>query len=64
MCGFMFQGLHDEDEEDDRFVDRECYVFNKKLERSLDDARCIHSRYYLTIECKYLHEFVDEEGDI
>jgi hypothetical protein len=64
MCGFMFQGPHDEDEEDDRFVDRECYVFNKNLERSMDDARCEHCRYYLTTSCKYLHEFVDEEGDV
>ena len=62
MSGFMFDGLSQE--EDDQFIDRECYVFNKNLDRSLDDARCEHCRFYLTVNCKYIHEFVDEEGDV
>jgi hypothetical protein len=62
MSGFMFEGLSEE-EDDDRFVDRECYVFNKILEPMLDDGHCMHCRHYLTLQCKYIHEFVDEDGE-
>ncbi len=62
MCGFMFEGLS-EDEEEDKFVGRECYVFNNTLGISLDDDRCEHCRHYLTLQCKHIHEFVDEDGD-
>ncbi|MFO7618335.1 MAG: hypothetical protein R6W91_01560 [Thermoplasmata archaeon] len=62
MSGFIFDGLSPE--EDDQFINRECYVFNKNMERSLDDARCIHCRFYLTVNCKHIDDFVDEEGDV
>lgn len=57
-------GGFQEDSSDDEFVDRECYVFNKSLERSLDDARCIHCRFYLTLQCKHIQDFMDEEGEV
>jgi hypothetical protein len=63
MSGFMFEGISEEEEEDDKFVNRECYVFNKNMERMLDDARCIHCRHYLTLQCKHVDEFVDEDGE-
>lgn len=62
MCGFVFDGLSGEEEDDD-FINRECYLFNRNLDRTLDDARCIHCRNYLTLQCKYIHEFVDEDGE-
>ena len=62
MSGFMFDGLSN-DEEEDTFVNRECYIFNKNLQRTLDDAKCAHCRHYLTLNCKYIHEFVDEDGE-
>jgi hypothetical protein len=49
--------------EDEHFRYRECYVFNINLGLSLDDARCSHCRKYLTLDCKYINEFVDgDEG--
>ena len=58
----MFDGGLKDDE--DRFIGRECYEFNTALESSLDDERCIHCRFFLTVNCKYIQEFVDEEGDV
>ena len=63
MSGFMFEGITDNEEEEDRFINRECYVFNKKMMNTLDDLKCIHCCHYLTLECKYISEFVDEDGD-
>jgi len=63
MSGFMFEGLSEEEEAEDKFVNRECYVFNRNLDFSLDDARCEHCRHYLTLQCKHIEEFVDEDGD-
>jgi len=57
----MFDGFS---EEEDQFINRECYVFNTKFDRTFDDARCEHCRYYLTVNCKHIHDFVDEEGDV
>ena len=62
MCGFMFD--NSSDDEDDRFVGRECYVFNKNMDLFQNDERCEHCRFYLTVHCKHIHEFVDEEGDV
>jgi len=62
MSGLMFEGLSDEEEEDN-FVNRECYVFNKNLDFSCDDARCCHCRHYLTLRCPHIEEFVDEDGE-
>lgn len=62
MSGFIYDGLPDK-EEDDEFVNRECYRFNKNLERLLDDSKCIHCRFYLTLECRHIEEFVDEDGE-
>ena len=61
MCGFLFDTRPDDEE--DRFVGRECYEFNKGLDRSKDDDRCEHCRHYLTLQCKHIGEFVDEEGE-
>ncbi|MDO9537558.1 MAG: hypothetical protein Q7J68_04485 [Thermoplasmata archaeon] len=61
MAGFIFDGRLDEEE--DEFTNRECYVFNEPLGYDNDDARCIHCKYYLTLQCKHISDFVDEEGD-
>lgn len=50
-----------DEEEDDDFRYRECYEFNKNLNDVLDDGRCIHCRKYLTVQCEYIDEFLDEE---
>jgi hypothetical protein len=52
-----------QDGEGSVFRDRECYVFNKKLHRDLDDGQCKHCRFYLTLQCKHIKDFLDEEGE-
>jgi len=50
-----------EETEDEHFRYRECYVFNVNLAINLDDARCSHCNKFLTLECKYIDEFVAED---
>ena len=53
----------DEDEED-RFVNRECYEFNHQLRVAWNDRRCEHCRHYLTARCAHLDEFLDDVEDL
>jgi|GEM_PF-1508394 len=55
-----------EEDEPDKFCNRECYVFNVKLEGTLDDKCCKHCKLYLTLQCPHISEFMDEveEGDV
>jgi hypothetical protein len=49
------------DEEENEFVGRECYEFNENLEANKDDEACEHCRFYLTLNCKHIDEFLDDE---
>lgn len=52
--------------EDDaeRFVGRDCYVFNPQLRPSLNDTHCSHCRFYLTARCAHIDEFLDDVEDL
>jgi hypothetical protein len=52
----------DEEEEED-FCDRECYVFNEKLKEHFDDDCCEHCTKYLTLQCEHLGDFMNEIDD-
>ncbi len=40
-----------------------CYDFNASIAPDGDDGRCVHCRKYLTVECEYIEEFLDEGED-
>ncbi|MCL4325993.1 MAG: hypothetical protein M1481_04125 [Candidatus Thermoplasmatota archaeon] len=46
------------------FIDRECYTFNKDLKSKFNDKRCEHCKFYLTMNCKYINDFIDEMEDM
>ena len=50
--------------EPDRFVGRECYVFNPQLRPSMNDTHCSHCRFYLTARCPHIDEFLDDVEDL
>lgn len=52
------------DEDEDRFVDRECYEFNSRLLVSWNDRHCSHCRHYLTARCPHIDEFLDDVEDL
>jgi hypothetical protein len=60
------EGGEEEEEDPDKYCNRECYVFNAKLEAPLDDKCCKHCKLYLTLQCPHINEFMDEveEGDV
>jgi hypothetical protein len=60
------EGGEEEEEDPDKYCNRECYVFNAKLEGTLDDKCCKHCKLYLTLQCPHINEFMDEveEGDV
>jgi hypothetical protein len=51
-------------EEDDRFIGRSCYAFNRRLADVLDDTRCSHCRFYLTAQCPHIDEFLDDVDEM
>jgi len=60
-------GYDDDDDQDvaeddgiEPFCDRECYEFNGKLDRTLDDKCCTHCNLYLTLGCPHLKDFMDD----
>ncbi len=53
-----------DEEEEDRFVDRECYEFNSALRTAWNDRRCEHCRHYLTARCLHIDEFLDDVEDL
>ena len=53
-----------EEEGADRFVGRECYVFNSSLRPNLNDTVCSHCRFYLTSRCPHIEEFLDDVEDL
>ena len=59
------RATYDEDPSDsERFVGRECYVFNPQLRTSLNDTHCSHCRFYLTAQCAHIDEFLDDVEDL
>ncbi len=48
---------------DGEFIGYPCYEFNGSLEPGLNDTRCVHCQKYLTVECEFLDEFLEDEGD-
>lgn len=52
------------DDEQDRFVDRECYEFNQLLLPGWNDRHCSHCRNYLTARCPHIDEFLDDVEDL
>jgi len=38
----------------------ECYVFNDTLDEVLDDGACEHCKYFLTMKCPHIDDFIDE----
>ena len=52
------------EEDEDRFVDRDCYEFNPQLRAAWNDRRCEHCRHYLTARCQHLDEFLDDVEDL
>ena len=52
------------DVEKDEFCDRECYEFNEKLKSQFDDRCCQHCKKYLTLQCQYLDEFMEEIDEL
>lgn len=53
-----------EGDDDPSFRHRPCYVFNPRLPRGQDDARCRHCRHYLTANCPHIDEFLDDVEDL
>jgi hypothetical protein len=54
----------DEEEDEDRFVNRPCYEFNRQLLPAWDDKHCSHCRHYLTARCPHIDEFLDDVEDL
>jgi len=54
----------DDDEEEDRFVNRPCYEFNEDLTTLWNDRHCEHCRHYLTARCPHIDEFLDDVEDL
>jgi hypothetical protein len=53
-----------DDEEEGRFVDRECYEFDNRLGSSFNDKHCRHCRHYLTARCPHIDEFLEDVDDL
>ncbi len=52
-----------EDEFDDEFIGYPCFEFNPALSPDQNDTRCVHCRKYLTVQCEYLDQFLEDDGD-
>jgi hypothetical protein len=53
-----------EEGDEDRFIGRDCYEFNRSLKAPLDDTRCSHCRFYLTAQCAHIDDFMDDVEDL
>ena len=54
----------EESDDEDRFVNRPCYEFNRQLRPAWDDKHCSHCRHYLTARCPHIDEFLDDVEDL
>ena len=59
-----YRPVTSEETEEDRFIGRPCYVFNRSLRATLDDTRCGHCVHYLTARCPHIDEFLDDVDDL
>ncbi|MGB9635664.1 MAG: hypothetical protein ACPL1Y_00215 [Thermoplasmata archaeon] len=41
-----------------------CYVFNDAMDPLLDDGACEHCKYFLTMKCPHIDEFIEEVEDM
>ena len=57
-------GYWNEEDEEDEFCGRECYIFNNKLKGQFDDDCCEHCKMYLTLQCAHLEDFMEELSDM
>ena len=58
---YDFYGHRPKDEDvQEPFVGRVCYVFNRDLSRELNDTRCIHCANFMTLQCEHIEEFIKE----
>jgi hypothetical protein len=53
-----------DDPDEARFYDRECYEFNRLLLPAWNDRYCEHCRHYLTARCPHIDEFLDDVEDL
>jgi hypothetical protein len=53
-----------DENDEDRFVNRPCYEFNRQLLPAWDDKHCSHCRHYLTARCPHIDEFLDDVEDL
>ena len=53
----------DDEPFDEDFIGYPCFEFNTTLSPDRNDTRCVHCRKYLTIECEYLDQFLEDDGD-
>ncbi len=60
----LVEPLGEEEENEHKFVDRECYEFNPALRPVWNDRHCEHCRHYLTARCRHLDEFLDDVEDL
>jgi hypothetical protein len=51
-------------DEEQRFFDRPCYEFNRKLLPAWNDRYCQHCQHYLTPRCPHIEEFLDDVEDL
>jgi hypothetical protein len=57
-------GETEEPDEEERFVNRPCYEFNRQLRPAWNDKHCAHCRHYLTARCPHIDEFLDDVEDL
>ena len=53
----------DEEPFDEEFIGYPCFEFNAALDPERNDTRCVHCRKYLTIQCEYLDQFLEDGAD-
>ena len=58
-----FTGKLPEEKSEDEFRYRECYEFNESLPTEKDDERCERCKKFLTVQCKYIDEFIEGEDE-
>ena len=56
--------MDSEETDGERFIGRDCYIFNPQLRPTLNDTHCSHCRFYLTARCPHIDEFLDDVEDL
>jgi len=53
----------DDEVSDDEFIGYPGFEFNTALAPDRNDTRCVHCRKYLTVQCEYLEQFLEDDLD-